>query len=71
MFDYSKLRGRIREICGTDAAFAALLKIDRATLSKKLNNRSDFSQDEIRHACVILAIPTSDVASYFFRESVA
>ena len=35
MFDYSKLRGRIKEIFGTQDAFADAVGIGRVSLSKR------------------------------------
>ena len=46
-FRYDKLRGRIREICGTNQIFANLMGLSKATPSAKLNNKSEFSQPEI------------------------
>ena len=71
MFDYAKLKGRIREVCETDKKFAEKMGIDRATLSKSLNNRRDFSQEEIQKACAILQITTDQIGAYFFKEQVA
>ncbi len=65
-FMYSKLRGRIREICGTDQRFAELMGVANATISAKLNNKSEFSQQEIFKAVEILNLDSSDISSYFF-----
>ena len=54
MWDYSKLRGKIREVCGTQDAFASELGIGRVSLSQRLNNQLEFSQDEIFKCCDIL-----------------
>ena len=69
-YDYSKLRGRIIEVCGTQDAFASLLGIGRVSLSKRLNNQLEFSQDEILKACDILGIDRKDIPVYFFRLKV-
>ena len=37
-WDYSKLRGKIREVCGTQDAFADRIGIGRVSLSQRLNN---------------------------------
>ena len=65
-FDYSKLRGKIKEKCKTQEAFAAQLCISPTSLSEKLNNKSDFSHGEIVLACEKLDIPISAVSDYFF-----
>nr|DAJ63489.1 MAG TPA: Protein of unknown function (DUF739) [Caudoviricetes sp.] len=69
-FVYSKLRGRIREICGTDQHFAELMGVANATISAKLNNKSEFSQQEIFKAVEILNLDSSDISSYFFTPVV-
>lgn len=68
MFDFSKLRGRIREMCFSETNFAKEMQLNRSTLSSRLNNMSDFSASEIRRACELLKIPTCEVGEYFFRE---
>lgn len=70
MFDYSKLRGRIREILGTQSMFAKLLGISEATLSKKLNNETDFTQSEMNRSCDLLKFPCSEIPVYFFTAKV-
>lgn len=65
-WDYSKLRGKIKEVCGTQDCFAEKLGIGRVSLSQRLNNQLEFSQDEIFKACDILAINNEDISAYFF-----
>lgn len=67
---YDKLRGRIKEICGTQDVFAEKLGIGRVSLSQRLNNQLEFSQDEIFKACEILSIDMTDLTSYFFTQNV-
>lgn len=69
-FNYQKLRGRIKEKCGTQDDFAEKMKIGRVSLSKRLNNQLDFSQDEIYRACKTLDIDIKDVSIYFFTPNV-
>lgn len=66
MWDYSKLRGRIREKCGTQDQYAKALGIGRVSLSQRLNNQLEFSQDEIFKTCEILEIDQSEIPVYFF-----
>lgn len=68
VFDYSKLRGRIREICTTESAFASLLGLSTVSLSAKLNNRVGFSEAEILRSCEILEICRDEIALYFFNR---
>lgn len=63
---YAKLRGRIREKYGTQAAFAKAMGMHPATLSAKLMGKKDWSKQEIELACRLLDIPISDVPAYFF-----
>lgn len=69
-WNYQKLRGRIKEKCGTQDAFADLLGIGRVSLSKRLNNTLEFSQDEIYKSCDILDIKPVDIPLYFFALEV-
>lgn len=69
-WNYQKLRGRIKEICGTQDAFADMLGIGRVSLSKRLNNLLEFSQDEIYKSCDILKINPVDIPTYFFTLKV-
>lgn len=66
MFDYSKLRGRIREKIGTENDFAKAVGIGRTSLSKKLNNRVEFTQNEMKEAAIVLEIQDKDIPDYFF-----
>ena len=67
-FDYSKLRGKIREKYKTQEIFAGELGISAASLSDKLNEKSDFSHGEITLACDKLGIPYECISEYFFCE---
>ncbi len=49
-YDYSKLNGRIVEICGTSKTFAKLMGVSERTLSLKLNNQVPFKQTDIEKA---------------------
>lgn len=64
--DYSKLRGAIREKYGTQEAFAVALGMSEASLSAKLNGRTEWQTDEIVTACQLLAIPLERAHEYFF-----
>lgn len=70
VFDFSKLRGRIKEIYGTQTAFAVAMLMNEATLSNKLNNNVEFSPKEIIKACLLLSIELKDVNLYFFTLKV-
>jgi len=69
-FDYSKLRGKIREIFKTQSAFAEAMGISSTSLSAKLNNKIEFSQKEIDRAVDLLKIEKEDIPAYFFTPKV-
>lgn len=69
-WNYNKLRGKIKEVCGTQDAFAEKLGIGRVSLSQRLNNILEFSQQEIYKSCDILNIPMSEITIYFFTKEV-
>lgn len=65
-YDYSKLRGRIVEKCGTIDRFSQLIGTHRTNVSFKLNNKVDFTQREIAAICNVLDIPLNELSPYFF-----
>ena len=65
---YAKLRGRIKEIFGTNEAFADAMEMDTSSLSAKLNNKSPWKREEIEKACMLLSIPIEEVHLYFFTS---
>lgn len=69
-WEYNKLRGKIKEVCGTQDTFAEKLGIGRVSLSQRLNNQLEFTQNEIFKACDILKIDLEDVSAYFFNFKV-
>lgn len=66
MFNYAKLRGRIKEIFDTENVFAKKLGISQTSLSQKLNNKVEFTQKEIEKAIELLHIPKEEIPMYFF-----
>lgn len=69
-YDYNKLRGKIKEICGTQDQFAEAIGLGRVSLSQRLNNQLEFSQDEIFKSCRVLSIDHEDIPVYFFTLKV-
>lgn len=69
-FDYSKLKGKIKEVYNTQDKFALALGIGRVSLSQRLNNYLDFSQAEIYRSCEVLGIEESKIPEYFFTIKV-
>lgn len=69
-WNYNKLKGRIKEMCGTQDEFASRLGIGRVSLSQRLNNQLEFTQDEMFRACDVLEIDRTDIPLYFFAPEV-
>lgn len=70
MYDYMKLRGKIREKFGTQAKFADKLGISEVSLSAKLNNIVQWTQEEIESSVDLLGIPWKELPEYFFTRKV-
>lgn len=69
-FDYSKLRGKIKEVFSTQENFGKAMDLSTVSISNKLNNKVEWSQHEINKASRILNIPDEEVTAYFFTEKV-
>lgn len=69
-YDYSKLSGKIKEVFGTQEAFAEAMDMGRTSLSLKMNNKSEWTQVEMTTAMDLLHIPHSSVRAYFFTHKV-
>lgn len=70
MYDYSKLLGKIVEVCGSQFVFARKMGISAHSMSQKLNQKIDFKQSEIARAAKILGIAEKDYGVYFFTVKV-
>ena len=69
-YNYSKLRGRIREYYGRESDFAKSMNLSNNSLSKKLNNKVRFTQDEITIMIERLDIKKVEIKDYFFTLEV-
>ena len=69
IYDYSKLSGKIKEVCGSQAVFAELIGLSERTVSLKLNNKKEWKQGEIEKRCKILNIGRDEITIYFFEPS--
>lgn len=69
VFNYDKLRGRIKEKCGTQERFAQALGIGKVSLSQRLNNSLRFTQEEMHKACIVLEFEKEDISTYFFVQN--
>lgn len=70
IYDYSKLKGRIIEKCGSQNAFAKAMGLSERSISLRLNNRLYFKQSEIDDALKILELDDCDIMPYFFTKAV-
>ena len=66
IYDYSKLKGKIVEVCGYQSVFAKKMSLSDKTVCLKLNNKINFKQDEIQKAIQILNLSDGDIVEYFF-----
>ena len=69
-YDYSKLRGRIKEKIGTEGEFAVRINRTPNYMSKVFRNRTYLSQRDISHGAEILDIPQNEIGVYFFAQKV-
>ena len=69
-FDYSKLLGRIKEYGFTQESICLKIGMSESTLSYKLNNKSFFTQIEIKKICSLLGIESEVIGLYFFTPKV-
>lgn len=69
-YDYSKLRGRIKEKLGTEREFA--LRIGRTAnyVSKVFQNGTYLAQNDIANGADVLDIRVDEIGVYFFTPEV-
>ena len=70
VFDLSKLRGKIREVFGTEEKWAKAMGFSNFTQNSKLNGKSYFKSNEIIKCCDLLHIDYNDIPTYFFHLEV-
>ena len=66
MFDYSRLYGKIREVFGTQEAFADAMDMSRSAMNQRLTGAIEWKSPEIVKACELLGIPIMMSWMYFF-----
>ncbi len=70
-YNFDKLKGKIKEMYGTQNDFAAAIEMAPNTLSAKLNNQFEFSSNEISKAIELLEINSVEEAwNLFFTKKV-
>lgn len=68
LFNYSYLRGFIKDKFGSEKEFANFLNITPQALNRKLNNKSSFTVEQIIKCKNELALSSSQVEMFFFRD---
>lgn len=69
-FNYSKLRGKITEVFGTQSCFAVAMGWSERTLSLKLNGERAWKQPDICKALKLLYLNQENIPEYFFTPKV-
>jgi len=69
-FDYSKLRGRIVEVFGSQGKFAEAMDWSERTLSLKMTGKVPWKQSDICEAIKLLGLSKDDITAYFFKGEV-
>lgn len=69
-YDYSKLSGKIKEVFGTNAAFAKAMGVSERSISAKLTGKVGWKQAEIERACEVLRVTKEEIVPYFFTLKV-
>lgn len=65
-FSNVKLRKKVRDVLGSEAALAHILELPRSALSARFSGKTDFSRTQIKIIIDILKIPASEIHEYFF-----
>ena len=69
-YDFSKLRGKIKEKLGSESEYAKLLNLSNSSISAKLQSQVPFSLKEIEITINRLDIPVVEISDYFFIKKV-
>ncbi len=65
---FNKLKGRIREVAGSDKAFAEKVGMHPVLIGRKLNGQTTWKREDILKAVKALEIKREEIPSYFFDE---
>lgn len=69
-FDYSKLKGKIVEVYGSQKAFAKALGVSEHTMSVRLNNKKAWTYQEIIKTVELLKLSPFELSQCFFTPEV-
>ena len=62
MRSFGRLKERIKQVFGTQQAFANAMGMDKATANQKLNNHSEWTYGEMEKICLIFGIDMNEIA---------
>ena len=68
--NHDKLKGKIKEVLGTQSNLAERIGLDETTISNKINSNTYFTQKEILKIASVLNISLEEIPEYFFRPKV-
>lgn len=68
--DYRKLKGKIKEVYDTQAAFAKAMEMSNTALNQRLNGAVEWKTPEMVKACQLLGINLNEAWRYFFIQKV-
>lgn len=69
-YNYSSLTRRIKEKFNTQKNFSKKIGLSRTSLNLRLNNKREFSQEEILKSIKVLDLKEEDIPEYFFKLKV-
>lgn len=69
-YDYRKLRGRIKEIVGTEGEFAKKINRSHNYLTNVFAGKTYFTQKDISKGADVLFIEDCDIGSFYFTREV-
>lgn len=67
-YNYSELLGKLKSKNITQEELARKIHLNPSTLNQKLNNKSEFSQTEMRNICSVLNVPLDNIVSFFYYQ---
>lgn len=68
VYNYSKLKGKVREIFGNNRAYADFLGISEASLYEKYKSDSYFNQNQIEKTMHAFQEKPEMIMAYFFTK---
>lgn len=69
-YDYSKLKGKIRELGLTQKDYAKEIGVTEQTLVLRFKNKRPFKQEEIEKTMNLFKEPLENIHLYFFTKKV-